>query len=162
MSPTDKVAELIDRYERGPSYYCKSCDDVFDAYEAEEGCPSCGYGKVRTDDYDFHEKIVKELAQALREERDRRTRAETITSGCHLREVRSWMQWTFRNGSTVKWGSDTPLVGEVTPWMLERLAERIKAAVDGEREERERTVKRLRDENLRLSIKLSMHEGDKT
>ena len=64
------------------------------------------------------------------------------TSGPHLGAVRGWIKWHFRNGSHVTWSSRTPLVGDVCADDLERLAERIREAVDADRGKRESAITR--------------------
>jgi len=53
------------------------------------------------------------------------------TSGAHLKAVRGWMQQNFHNGSEVAWGSDMILEqkNNITPGVIEDLAERIRAAL---------------------------------
>jgi len=62
-----------------------------------------------------------------------------ITSGSHLRVVRSWIQQHAINGSTVIWGSDEVLQlhNALTVHDLEMLAEDIKKAVIKEKWEQE-------------------------
>lgn len=67
------------------------------------------------------------------------------TGGAHLGVVHRWMQYNFRNGDTVTWGSQECLTGtQLTPMEMEQLATRIMERVVAEfRETFAHEVKRL-------------------
>jgi hypothetical protein len=75
----------------------------------------------------------------------------TIKGGKHIGKVRSWIQWNAINGSEVTWGSQEPLrfSKQITPAMLERLAQDIRDAsmdeIRGNLESLKRIADRLSD-----------------
>ncbi len=103
---------------------------------------------------------LEDLAAALRSSVGMVKRRDEITSGGHLGVVRDWIKCHFRNGEHVIWGSTTPLISHsLCAWDLDHLAERIKQAVDVERELREAHVERLRNKNVRLEIAVHSAEA---
>lgn len=61
---------------------------------------------------------------------NKRIRDRFASGGPHLGAVRRWIQWTFRNGDRVTWGSDDELGGSgLTVRQMEELAEKVKDAV---------------------------------
>lgn len=61
---------------------------------------------------------------------DKKSKMSTIKGGKHIGKVRRWIQWNAVNGSDVLWGSHEPLrfSQQITPAMLERLAQDIRSA----------------------------------
>ena len=100
-------------------------------------------------------RIVFKLCEDI-EQRD----AVEIQSGGHLGAVRSWMQNKFPKGSEVKWGDQRTVLGEVTAFDMERLAQRVADAVFPEKKRWLEEVRRLRSEKLRLEVELAHKNED--